>query len=395
MPTPGKFQSAQPKSFTRRDFLKAGGAALTSVFFLNALASCSTTIVTETKTATATKTATKTVTFTETVPAANTTRTLIDHLDRTVEVMTKPQRIISLHMISTEIIYMLNAQDKMLAFDSTSAAGAWTPRLDPDCTNREVLSIGDTPPNVEAIAVLKPDIVIGAASWPEQIGQVANIAKIVAFDFHGKTTIEAIDLIGKAIGKEAEAQELILYLNGKTEAITAITDTLTREQRPKTVYGSVQSASSEGMTLRTCGNQAFQHGLIEKAGGINLGEDFPVTWQALTTEELLNWTPDVMFMSPSSSPGKKSVTLEDMENDPALHELTLVKNGRFYLAPYGAYPCVNNAPESIIGLEFLAKNLHPDRFGALDLKAEVKELYSRWYRYQLNDEELETILNPK
>jgi len=181
----------KPQFFTRRDFLKAGGAALASAFLFTALPSCTTqTTVTETKTATTTKTQTATVTAT--IQPVNTTRTLVDHLDRTVEVLNNPQRIISLHMISTEIIYMLNAQDKMLAFDSTTATGVWTPRLDPDWKDREVLSIGATVPNVEAIAALNPDIVIGAASWPDQIEQVANIAKIIAFDFHGKTSIESV-----------------------------------------------------------------------------------------------------------------------------------------------------------------------------------------------------------
>lgn len=42
---------------------------------------------------------------------------------------------------------------------------------------------------------------------------------------------------------------------------------------------------------------------------------------------------------------------------------------------------------------FLAKTLHPDLFPNLDLTAEVKNFYSKFYSYQLSDAQVNAILS--
>jgi iron complex transport system substrate-binding protein len=328
-----------------------------------------------------------------TAPSQNERRTVVDHLDRTVSILNNPQRIISLHPIATQIIYCLNSQDKMIAFDNISKPRAWVHKIDPQWDKRQVLTFGDSPPNTEAVAALNPDIVIQGAYWPEQVDKVSQVATVVAFNFHSRPTEDAVDLIGKAIGKEKEAQELIKYIKDKTAAITNITSKIPREQRPTTMYETYQTVTGGGFTLSTCGNKAYQHGLIEKAGGVNLGENFPVIWQAVDPEQLLKWDPDVMFMRPPVE-GQKNITLQDLKNDVVLNKLTLVSKGKYYLMPDGEFSSPVNAPEGILGLEFMAKKLYPDKFQWLSLENEYKEFYSKWFRYQLSDEEVAQIINP-
>jgi iron complex transport system substrate-binding protein len=316
---------------------------------------------------------------------SGTSKTIVDHLNRTVEVLNNPRRIVSLHPIGTQIIYTLNAQDKLIAFDNLSKNSKWVQKIDPDWAGRHVLTLGDSPPNLEELAGLKPDIVIEGAYFPKQVNQIAKVAIVVAFDFHSHPAVDAVDLIGKAIGKEREAKELIEYINAKTAAITAITSTIPRQQRPVIFYGSFQSASNKGFTLRTCGNKAYQHGLIEKAGGINICENSPVIWEALDPELLLKRDPYVLFAR---------ITPNDLKNNPILSGLSSIKNKRYYQMPEGELSFGANAPEGILGLEFMAKKLHPDKFIGLNLENEVKEFYSKWYRYKLSNEEAYRILNP-
>jgi iron complex transport system substrate-binding protein len=318
------------------------------------------------------------------VQPQSTKKTIIDHLNRTVEVLNNPRRIVTLHPIATQIIYILNAQDKLIAFDYLSKKSNWVQKIDPDWAGRQVLTFGETPPNLEELAALKPDIIIEGAYYPKQVNQIAKVATIVAFDFHSHPAVDAVDLIGKAIGKERVAKELIEYINAKTAAITAITSTIPRQHRPVVFYGSFQSASNKGFTLRTCGNKAYQHGLIEKAGGINIGENNPEIWIALDPELILKRDPYALFAR---------ITLSDLKNNPILGGLSSIKNKRYYSMPEGELSFGANAPEGILGLEFMAKKLHPDKFTGLNLEDEVKEFYLKWYRYKLSHEETSQILN--
>jgi iron complex transport system substrate-binding protein len=281
----------------------------------------------------------------------------------------------------------------MIAFDNISRPRKWVHRIDPDWAQRKVLSFGDTPPNVEAVASLRPDLVIQGSTWQKQVEQMAKVAKVVSFDFHSRSIVEIVELLGKSIGKEERAKELIKYLNQKTEFITGITRKIPREKRPRVVYQAYQNQSGGFISLRTCGNRAYQHRLIEAAGGINSGKNFPVVWQNVDTERLLTWNPDVMFMR-NPLEGEKRITLEEMRNNPIMNRLTLVKDGRFYFSPDGEFSSIVDCPEGILGLEFMAKKLHPDKFAHLNLEKEVKEFYSLWYRCNLNDEEVRQILYP-
>ena len=49
--------------------------------------------------------------------------------------------------------------------------------------------------------------------------------------------------------------------------------------------------------------------------------------------------------------------------------------------------------EGVLLLEYLAKLFHPDKFADLDMKKEIKEYYSKFYNYNLTDDEAGRILN--
>jgi iron complex transport system substrate-binding protein len=320
-------------------------------------------------------------------------KTIVDHLNRTVEVLREPLCIVSLDPIATQIIYLLNAQDKLIAFDYMSRSSIWVRKIDPDWSRRQVLTLGNTPPNVEAVAALKPDIIIQGAFFHDQAVQLEKIAPLVAFDFHARPAVDAVALIGKCIGKEKRAQELIEYCTRKTAEITAITSLIPRKDRPTVFYESYRSVSGGNPALSTCGNKAYQHGLIEKAGGINLGENFLLIWQTVDPELLVRWDPYAIFVPPAVQ-RKKYDTQKPLQDSPVFGILSAAKNHRYFVMPDGVISSSANSPEGIIGLQFMAKKLHPDKFSGLNMESEVREFYAKWYNYRLSNEEVNQILNP-
>jgi iron complex transport system substrate-binding protein len=323
----------------------------------------------------------------------STKKTIVDHLDRAVEIVDDPCRIISLDPISTQIIYLLNAQDKLIAFDYMSKSSKWVRKIDPDWSRRHVLTYGKTLPNLEAVAALKPDLIILGAFFHDQVVQVEKVGPCIAFDFHSRPAVDALELIGKAVGKEKRAQELIEYLDKKITEVTKKTNLIPRKDRPTVFYESYRSNAGGNLALSTCGNRAYQQGLIEKAGGINLGENFPVVWQAVDPELLIKWDPDFIVVPPAVQ-GQKNSAVQRIETNPVLNILSAVKNHRYFVTPDGELSSTANSPEGIIGLQFIAKKLHPDTFAGLNMENEVKEFWTKWYGYRLSDEEVNQILNP-
>ena len=68
-----------------------------------------------------------------------------------------------------------------------------------------------------------------------------------------------------------------------------------------------------------------------------------------------------------------------------------VKDGRVYVNPDGVMYW-DYSSEGVLLMMFIAKTLHPDIFEDLDLVKEVKEFYSRFYGYELTDDQANRLL---
>ncbi len=316
-----------------------------------------------------------------------------DHLGRTAELTEKPQRIISLHPISTQIIYTIGASDQLIAVDDMSIKNQWLKKIDPNVTQLASLPTSGAP-NVEAILALSPDLVIIGAYTPEYVKTLADAGLVVvAFNFHNRTTTDSIELIGRAVGNVKEADELIAYFNTKESMITSVTNQIPRNSAPLVMYQSSSAGAGIITTLHTGGNQAFQHSLITRAGGTNMAENLTGIWFNIVTEEVLYSDPDFIFTGASTS-GTPQITLQDLKNDTVLCNLKAVKNNNFFMLPSGEFTSSTNCPESILALMYMAKKMHPDSFSNLNLENEVKDFYATFYHYNLSDAEAAAILYP-
>ncbi len=78
-------------------------------------------------------------------------------------------------------------------------------------------------------------------------------------------------------------------------------------------------------------------------------------------------------------------------------ELKAVKDGKVYIRPSDPYSWFDGPPgaNQIIGLYWTVKKLYPEQTADLDLNAKIKEFYSKFYHYDLTDDEVAQLLaNP-
>ena len=89
---------------------------------------------------------------------------------------------------------------------------------------------------------------------------------------------------------------------------------------------------------------------------------------------------------------------EDLiENKVAGHDwsqIKAVKNKKVYKFPLGMYRWFPPASEVPLVLQWLAKHNQPEIFKDLDMNAETKKFYQKFYQLNIDDEDIRTIYNP-
>ena len=121
------------------------------------------------------------------------------------------------------------------------------------------------------------------------------------------------------------------------------------------------------------------------AGGKLVSQNISQQVPDVTMEQVISWNPDIIIM------GRMNNTQLVM-NDPKWKDINAVKNGKVYVNPNGVMYW-DYSSEGILLLEYLAKTFYPDKFADLDMKTEVKEYYTKFYHYNLTDDEVNRILN--
>jgi iron complex transport system substrate-binding protein len=94
--------------------------------------------------------------------------------------------------------------------------------------------------------------------------------------------------------------------------------------------------------------------------------------------------PDFIFVGRQYSP-------ELVLNDPRWQGISAVKNHRVIPLPDGMFYW-DGSMEGILLTQFIAKALYPDRFADLDMAAEVRGYFSKFYQFTFSDEEISKFM---
>jgi iron complex transport system substrate-binding protein len=255
---------------------------------------------------------------------------------------------------------------------------------------KNIPSTGDQQnPNVEDLMNKKVQVVF-CLDFTEDKLKSSNIAVVItginsgnpkSVDSFLRYLKQEIQLYGEVMGPDAKkiADEWCIYCDQKVRYVTSRTANLTDSQRPKVYYARGPDA------LTTHGKYSYTHWFVEMAGGNFVEKNTSKEGlQTITMEQLLAWNPDVIFV------GRVNST-DIITNDSRLSNINAVQNKRVYLCPEGIANW-DGGDEGVLLMEYYAKTLHPDLFEDLNMSNEVKKYYSKFYHYNLTDDEANRIL---
>lgn len=248
--------------------------------------------------------------------------TVTDMKGREITLDAPAARIVALSPSDCEILYALGAEDTLVG------RGQYCDYPEAVLEIPAVNSGAET--NLEQILALNPQVVVmtAMAQTTEQVEALekAGVKAVVsdAQDIAG--TYEAIALLGKLVGKEAEADALITQMK---DAFAAIAEKA--ENTGKTVYFEVSPLE---YGLWTAGKNTFMDELATICGLENAFADVE-GWQGVSQEQVLARDPDYI-VTISMYFGEGPTPVEEILGRKGWEGLKAVKNQQVFNADSNA-----------------------------------------------------------
>ena len=268
--------------------------------------------------------------------------TVKDDMGRSIIINTPPTRIISLAPSATEILFAINAQEKVVGVTDYC-------NFPKEAQRKEKVG-GFSNPNIEKIISLNPDLIILYESFPKEIfnqleKSLPQTNFLVLDPKNFEDVLENILLVGKVIGKEKEARAvhndmLRRWGNIQKKALQV-------KKTPKVLFllwnDPFTSASPN----------TFLGDLLRKVRAKNIIEKNEPEYPILSVEYIIEKNPDVILIGETSGVSKDSIL-----NHPMLKQTNAVKNKRVYTINDDLI--FRPGPRLIEGMEKLFELLYPE-----------------------------------
>jgi len=217
------------------------------------------------------------------------------------------------------------------------------------------------------------------SAWLDIVGELE--VPLVLFDAETFDRLkEAVELTGELFGPQAsaKAQTWVTYFDSTVKQIQNLTAEIPSNNLPKILFTgtSPQSVASGDM---------FQTEIIEAAGGQSVSKELIGYWNEVNLEQIAIWDPDIIIV-----PHYGGASIESITESNEWQILRAVQDGRVYQMPKLVAPWDTPAPDSVLGIVWMAQLLHPDLVD-LDCSEETQYFYNTFYQYEITTEVTEEI----
>jgi len=320
--------------------------------------------------------------------------TVTDMANRSVTIPNTVSNVVATSPPMTTIVYML-APDKLggVNFQWTDEELTYVPDK---YKNYPVIGgwFGSQDGNYEEFIAASPNFVIESidegmgvdlSTVDERQEKFGDIPVVAVTDNTNVTKIDSsIKFMAKILGAEDKANELIEFNNKYLDEVEKVSKNISENEK-KTVY---YASGEDG--LATYGSDSSHGQLIELVGGINVA-DTEVKQSgselSVSIEQIMAWDPDIIIATDSDFYNK-------VYNDTKWKDVKAVKNHQVYISPQSPFKWFDRPPGAniIIGVPWVAKILYPDKYSDINMVDTTKEFYSKFYHYDLSDDQAKEIL---
>lgn len=329
------------------------------------------------------------------------TRTVVDHLGNEVEVPAEIETIVTTSILPLPSVYCMFAgsAEKLIGMSPSSMAAAENSLLAeimPEIldVSTDFMTGGEV--NVEELVAMNPDVVFCNASQTEEYEKLkaAGLTVIaVSTSNWGSDSVETFEgwvtLLGEVLDEEDKAAGIAEYGREVYDMIQERVATVDESERPRVMF---LYKYNDGV-IQTSGNSHFGQYWAEATGAINVAEEQDASGLEINMEQVYEWDPDMIYIT-----NFVPYLPEDLYNNAIEgHDwsvVTAVREGQVYKCPLGVYRWYPPSSDTPLMLLWMAKTNYPELFSDIDLEAEMKEYYQKFYGIELTDEDIVKIFNP-
>lgn len=233
-------------------------------------------------------------------------------------------------------------------------------------------------PNVEAIMLAKPDVVLTMHRESVELLESRGIATVFLAWREPDDAKACMAILGEVFGKPAVAARYTRYFDDTLQQVSAALVGVTDAERPRVLYMQPSTLSQPRLIAEWW---------IPAAGGISVTNDGRRTeTKSFSLEQVIAWDPDILILTDPKD-------VAQVQADRVLRELRAVKSGKVHIVPIGAHTWANRTSEQPLSVLWAAKTFHPGRFPALDMATETDRFYRDFFGHHLTKAEIDEILS--
>lgn len=259
-----------------------------------------------------------------------------------------PQRIVSMAPSLTEMLFALDLGDRVVGvtrYCNYPVEAAELPRVG-----------GHLDPNLEAIARLRPDLVVvleEQQDLAETLGKLA-LRSVTVSDDSVEQILDTIAILGERCNATLRARELVSNLNARMEAVRRRTAELPRPAVLVVIDRALDAGTIEDAYV--AGRDDYFEHLIELAGGRNAYRGPAIPYPVVSVEGIIGISPEVIIdLAAGRIANHAEQAIADWQRFP---QIDAVARHRVYAltADYAMIP----GPRFVLLLEALAERIHPE-----------------------------------
>jgi iron complex transport system substrate-binding protein len=265
--------------------------------------------------------------------------------------------------------------------------------VDPEVDVKNVLERDAGP---EQIAPHQPDLVIVKNISLGQLGSALEEISIPVMGMNLETPeffYEDIRALGKVFNNESRANEIVEYYQTIEQEVSGLMAGVQEDERPAVLV--IQYSEDGGdISFKVPPAGYLQTTMIEKAGGnpVWLDTDGGADgWIQVGLEQIAVWNPEMIFVV--NYGGDSVESAQKLAQSDTWQGLQAVENEQIYGFPadYASWDLID--PRWILGQQWLATVIQPERAAEIDLQFAVKSFYQEMY--QLSESQIEESVFPR
>lgn len=310
---------------------------------------------------------------------------VVDALGHIVRFPELPQRIVvagKAVRLTADTLYLFpEARERVIAMEGRSPEMIeFLSLVNPNLAQVQFLERNAGP---EQIAASKPDVVILKSYLADKLGMpLMEIGiPVVYVDLETPDQFfQDLATLGQLFGNPERAVEVGDFLHQRVAMVAQGVQGLPEEQKPRVLILQY-NAQGEQIAFSVPPATWIQTIMVEMAGGRPIWREAAQGggWNIISLEQIAVWDPDVICLVSYFSDPEAAV--ETLRADERWQALKAVRSNQLFAFPtdFLTYNWDQPDPRWVLGLMWLAKTLHPDRFATLDIQLETYRFFEQLY----------------